>query len=102
MKWANVGAGKLYRPFKLQVTLREASGQSVCGAVGQADPCGWLPGERAISEVIQLPASVKPGAYTLTVALVDTVGQRPPLRLAMDAPDHAGHYTVSKVNVQPE
>ena len=100
MKWANVGVGKLYRPFKLHMILLDASGLSVLDAEAKADPCGWLPGERDIVESIQIPATLKAGDYTLAISLVDPSGQRPPLRLAMEAPEHMGSYTVSKVKVE--
>ncbi len=99
MKWANVGVGKLYRPFKLRVSLIDAAGQSVFDTEALADPRGWLPGERDLAERILVPATLKPGDYTLGVALVDPSGHRPPLRLAMDAPSQAGRYAVSRVKV---
>ncbi len=102
MKWANVGVGKLYRPFKLRLTLIDAAGLPAATAEAKSDPLDWLPGERDIAETIQVPATLKTGDYTLAIALVDPSGQRPPLRLAMDAPEQAGRYTVSKVNIQPE
>jgi hypothetical protein len=102
MKWANVGVGKLYRPFSLRVSLVDAAGASALDAETKADPREWLPGERDLAESIQLPAALKAGDYTLAVSLTDPSGQRPPLRLAMDAPEQAGRYTVGKVNVRPE
>ena len=100
MKWANVGVGKLYRPFKLRLALLDAAGQPVCSADAKADPRDWLPGERGLVETLPIPATVPAGTYTLTVALVEPAGQRPPLRLAMDAPEQAGRYAVGKVRVE--
>jgi hypothetical protein len=100
MKWANVGVGKLYRLFKLHVLLLDAAGQPVVNAEAKADPRDWLPGERDLAESIQIPATLKPGDYTLAVALIDPSGQRPPLRLAMEAPEQAGRYAVGKVRVE--
>lgn len=99
MKWANVGVGKLYRPFKLHLSLLDAAGLPVVNFEAKADPRDWLPGERDLVASIPLPAAVKPGSYTLAVALMDPTGQRPPLRLAMDAPEQDGRYTVTKVKV---
>ena len=99
MKWANVGVGKLYRPFKLHLSLLDAAGLPVVNFEAKADPRDWLPGERDLVASIPLPAAVKPGSYTLAVALMDPTGQRPPLRLAMDAPEQDGHYNVTKIKV---
>lgn len=100
MKWANVGVGKLYRPFKLHLSLLDAAGQQVFDAEAKTDPRDWLPGERDLAETLQIPATLKAGEYTLTITLTDSSGQRPPLRLAKDAPDQVGRYTVSKIKVE--
>ena len=100
MKWANVGVGKLYRPFKLRLMLLDAAGEIACSADAKADPRDWLPGEYAIAETLRIPDSLKTGTYTLAVAVVDPAGQRPPLRLAMDAPEQSGRYSVSPVKVE--
>jgi hypothetical protein len=100
MKWANTGVGKLYRPYKLQVLLLDAAGKAVCTSDAKSEPCDWLPGERAVSETLAIPATLPAGAYTLAVAIVDPAGQRPPLRLAMDAPEQSGRYSIGKVRVE--
>ena len=99
MKWANVGVGKLYRPFKLHLSLLDAAGQQAFDTEAKADPRDWLPGERDVAETVQLPVALKPGDYALAVTLADASGQRPPLRLAIDAPEQAGRYSVSTVKV---
>ncbi len=100
MKWANVGVGKLYRPFKVRLMLLDAAGAVACSTDAKADPRDWLPGEYAVTETLRVPETLKPGLYTLAVALVDETGQRPPLRLAMDAPAQSGCYSVSKIKVE--
>jgi Domain of unknown function (DUF4832)/Beta-galactosidase len=100
MKWANVGVGKLYRPFKLRLMLLDAAGRIACEADAKADPRDWLPGDRVVAGTLPIPATLQAGAYTLAVAVVDPSGQRPPLRLAMDAPEQSGRYSVSRVRVE--
>lgn len=99
MKWANVGVGKLYRPFKLRLSLLDAAGKPVFEADAKVDPRDWLPGEHEVVEALALPAPLSPGEYALAVSLADPSGARPPLRLALDAPEQAGRYTVSKLRV---
>ena len=99
MKWANVGVGKLYRPFVLRSFLLNTEGSPVLTVDLKADPRRWLPGEHDLAEVIELPATLKAGEYTLAVALVDPSGERPSLRLAMDAPEKAGRYALSRIEV---
>ncbi|MBI5820630.1 MAG: DUF4832 domain-containing protein [Verrucomicrobia bacterium] len=99
MKWANVGVGKLHHRYVVQFSLLDAAGQPVFSANAKADPRDWLPGERDLTESLQLPATLKPGDYTLAVQLADPSGQRRPFRLAMDAPEKEGRYLVSHVKL---
>ena len=98
MKWANVGVGKLYRPFKLQISLKNATDQTVATVIADADPRDWLPGEREITSTMKI-ANVPSGTYTLAVSLTDSANQRPSLKLAMDAPEKDGWYSVGSVIV---
>jgi hypothetical protein len=100
MSWANVGVAKLYRPFTLQVLLLNADGTPAIRHAAAADPRDWLPGQHEVTETLALPQTLGPGEYLLAVALVDPAGQRPPLRLAIDAPDVEGRYEVGSVTVR--
>jgi hypothetical protein len=99
MKWANVGVGKLYRPFKLQISLKNEADQTVATVCADADPRDWLPGEREIATTMRIP-NVPSGTYTLAVAITDPAHQRPSLKLAMDAPEKDGWYSVGSVRVE--
>ena len=100
MKWANVGVGKLYRPFELRLSLRNAAGQTVVTNRANTDPREWLPGERGVAAVVQIPAGLERGDYTLAVALIDPANQGRTLNLAMDAPAKDGWYLVSRIRVE--
>lgn len=100
MKWANVGVGKLYHPYELQLSLRNANGQSVLTINSPADPREWSPGDTEIETALPLPPKLEKGKYVLSVALVDPEKQHPPLKLAMDAPAENGWYVLSTVKVE--
>jgi hypothetical protein len=100
MRWANVGVAKLYRPFTLQILLLEPGGEAVFRHAAAADPREWLPGEHPVTETLALPKDLRPGEYGLAVALVDAAGQRPPIRLAIEAPEAEGRYEVGRVRVR--
>jgi len=100
MKWANVGVGRLHRPYALHLFLLDAAGQPVASADAKTDPRTWLPGEHDCREVLSIPSALKAGEYTVALALVDSRGQRPRFRLAMDAPENEGRYELSKVKVE--
>jgi hypothetical protein len=100
MKWANVGVGKLYRPCELRLSLRNAADQTAVTNNANTDPREWLPGERDVAAMLQIPANLERGDYTLAVALIDPATPGRPLSLAMDAPAKDGWYLVSQVRVE--
>jgi len=100
MKWANVGVGKLYRPFELNLSLLDPAGQTVVHTTAIADVREWLPGEHDVAASIQIPPDLARGEYTLAVALTDPNHQHRPLNLAMDAPAKEGWYVISQTRVE--
>jgi hypothetical protein len=99
MKWANLGVGKLYRPYTLQFTLTDSSGRVCLKSDGKTAPEQWVPGEYPIAESLQLPVTTQSGEYTLKVGVMDPTGQRRPFRLAIDAPESDGRYSVSRLTI---
>lgn len=99
MKWANVGVGKLYRPYVLRFVLLDAAGKVAFSADGAADLRQWLPGEFEVDESFTVPADLKAGEYSLALAVVDPTGGRRPFQLAIDAPQSDGRYTLSRIRV---
>lgn len=100
MTWANVGVGNLYYPYVLRFFLLDAKGRLAFSADAKTDPRHWLPGEHVLAESLPIPPALEAGEYTLAVALVAPGGQRPPFRLAMDAPEREGRYEVGKVRIE--
>ena len=100
MKWANVGVGKLHRPYVLRFFLLNAAGRPALNGDAQVEPRDWLPGEHGFTETLFLPSALIAGDYTLAVALVDPARAGRPFRLAMDAPEREGRYEISTVRVE--
>lgn len=100
MKWANVGVGKLYRPYVLRFSLVDADGKIVATSDGKADLLQWLPGDFDVAESFTVPVNLKAGEYSLTLSVVDPSGQRRPFQLAIDAPQTEGRYTVGRIQVE--
>ncbi len=101
MKWSNVGVGKLYRRYPLVLYLLDAKGAVVCEQMqADIDPTDWLPGDQSVPATLRLPGSIPAGQYTLGVALVDQVGEKPAIRLAIKAPQTDRLYHVSSVEVK--
>ncbi|MCL4181326.1 MAG: DUF4832 domain-containing protein [Verrucomicrobia bacterium] len=100
MQWANVGVGKLYRPYTLRLFLLDAARRPVLTLDAKADPRDWLPGEHSLAESLFVPSELAVGQYTLALMLGDPGGQGRPFRLAIDAPEKEGRYELSTLNVE--
>jgi len=100
MTWENVGAGKMYHPCVLRIMLVGKEGQMAVTADLKAIPSEWLPGRYEIEEPVLLPAALEPGEYALTLTMADPAALRRPFRLAIDAPETEGRYTLSRVAVE--
>ena len=87
-------------PLELRLSLRNAAGKTVVADKSSSDPREWLPGDRDVAAVVQIPASLERGDYTLAVALIDPTSPGRTLSLAMDAPAEDGCYLVSQVRVK--
>jgi hypothetical protein len=99
MDWANAGVAPIYRRCSLTLELRNTTGDAVLTSAVAADPRDWLPGEHSVAAMLTLPAGLPPGDYTLHAALIDAAGQRPPLKLAIDAEEQAGWYTLATLAI---
>lgn len=97
MKWANVGVGKLYRPYVLRVSVLDAKGQAVVTTDAPVDLRDWLPGDHDLEVSLLLPQAMGPGEHTIAIAVVDPIGLRRPFQLAFDAPLTTDGYQVSQV-----
>lgn len=99
MKWANVGVGKLHRPYVLRFVLLDAAQKSAMSTDAKADLRDWLPGEHRLGATLDLPATLKSGDYTLAAAMINPVDPSRPFRLATDLPEKDGRYAISTVRI---
>ncbi|MCC7174075.1 MAG: DUF4832 domain-containing protein [Bryobacterales bacterium] len=99
MQWSNVGVGRLYREFPLELYLLDGKGAIAVKTRAAADPRTWLPGDHACAAQVTVPKDLPAGAYTLGLALVDEAGQ-PAIKLAIDAPETGRLYRLSTVTVR--
>ena len=86
-------AGQEQRPFAQQGQQADPTNAA------QIRPTQWLPGNHDVAATLFLPASLPAGRYTLGVALIDPLTEKPAIRLASDIPHknrlhHVSHITV--------
>ncbi len=100
MKWANVGVGKLYRPYVARLALVDDAGNAPVAADAKADLRDWLPGEYSVNESMEIPTTANPGEYSLTLSVIDPDGRRRPFLLAIDAPLVNNRYALSRIRIE--
>jgi hypothetical protein len=99
MQWSNVGVGRLYREFPMELYLLDPGGAIAHRRRTPVDARQWLPGDHSCDVQMLLPDTLKPGVYTLGLALVDGEG-RPAIRLAIDAVENGRIHHLSKIAVR--
>jgi len=60
----------------------------------------WLPGDVGVAGSLHVPATIRPGRYTLGLAFVDPTSEKAALRLAIDAPCADRLYRLTKISVE--
>lgn len=101
LTWANVGVGRLHRPYRLSAALANDQGERIVEQECPGDPRDWLPGTHEVNATLPLPAGLSTGTYTVQISLRDPTRRGPSWKLAMEAPEQDGWYAVSRVTVAP-
>jgi hypothetical protein len=120
MKWQNMGSAPCYRPYRLAYRLTDEAGRERV-LPGQVVVNRWMPGSMPLfteqfmkeppdlppgevvdaGERIVLPADLAPGAYTLSIGVLNEQGAGPPIvMLGIKGRDKDGWYPLSRVEVQ--
>jgi hypothetical protein len=95
--WVNEGVAPIYRPFILAFRF-SSPGSSVIVRT-DTDTRKWLPGDAVFEGPLFVPADLAPGAYDLSVAMLDPVSEEPGIRLAIEGRGVDGWYTLGKIRV---
>ena len=98
MAWANVGVAPPYHDYRLGLRLAGPQGKRVLATTGTSLR-GWLPGERAVTAELAIPADLPKGEYELSVGVVHPETHVAEVRLAIAGRDEVGWYPVSKLRV---
>ncbi|GAB4141801.1 MAG: DUF4832 domain-containing protein [Thermogutta sp.] len=119
MTWQNVGSAPCYRPYPVAIRLRNEQGvQHICvteftvnclmpGTVVpftddfMKQPPELPPGEPLTMEIgIPLPATLPPGDYEVSAAVLDEQSRVPTVRLAIAGRESDGWYPLSRLSVR--
>jgi hypothetical protein len=101
MRWSNTGIGRLYRKHAVMLCLLDDDGKTACSQEQpHLDPTTWLPGDYQVRAEMTIPSNLRPGEYTMAVALVDPVTRLPAIRLANDVREEARIHFLSRVRIE--
>ncbi len=101
MEWSNVGVGRLIRRHPMVLYLLDSDGKIATSAPqAEVDVSAWLPGDHQAVGVVEVPASLEPGEYTLAVGLVDPETKKPAIRLAVEVAAPGRLHQISGVRVR--
>ena len=98
--WENQGVAPPYRDDLLAFRLVGRGVAAPAVVVTKDSVKGWLPGKHESQATLTAPASLAPGRYQLSVALLDPATQQPAVRLAVAGRGEDGWYAVSAVEVK--
>jgi Domain of unknown function (DUF4832)/Beta-galactosidase len=101
-QWSNLGVTPLYEPFKITYELR-AQGKPpiVWASTSGFDLEKFLPTAQPFqnTDTFQMP-KLAPGNYELSMAVLDTSGYRPPLKLAIQGINSFGRYQLGMITIR--
>ena len=118
MKWQNIGSAPCYKPYRVAYRLSDERGhaRTLLGAVTVNK---WMPGSVnafteeflkqppdlppgeiiEVTDRVTVPEDMKPGAYRLSIAVVDEDSTEPVVKLAIKGRANDGWYPLSELKI---
>ncbi len=97
--WENFGNSPMYYAWPVQLQLINRSGQVSVSWLAETDIRTWLPGPISFQTTFSLPATLSPGVYTWTVAILDPDTHKPGITLANAGERQDGTYEIGQIVV---
>jgi hypothetical protein len=118
MKWQNVGSAPCYKPYRIAYRVAGEDGYEKV-FVSSVTVDRWLPGSIelftedffreppdlppgeavAVDDSITLPAEMRPGLYSLSIAVVGESSDQPAVRLGIQGRGEDGWYRLSQLRI---
>ena len=98
MWWLNAGVAPVYQEYGLALQLRSTETTSILRV--PVDVRKWLPGDAVFDGPLYIPENLKPGTYSLRVAMLDPRTEIPAIRLAIDGRQSDGWYDLGSIVIQ--
>jgi Domain of unknown function (DUF4832)/Beta-galactosidase len=98
MWWLNAGVAPVYHEARLTMELRSANGSAAANI--PVDVRKWLPGDAVFDGPIYIPHDLKPGKYSVRIAMLDPRTGKPFIQLAIEGRGPDGWYALGEITVQ--
>jgi hypothetical protein len=98
MWWLNAGVAPIYRDSRLSMELRSASGSVLMNI--PVDVRKWLPGDAVFDGPMYVPDDLKPGKYSVRMAMLDPRTGKPFVQLAIEGRQSDGWYALGEITVE--
>jgi len=98
MWWFNAGVAPVYRDYIMAFELQSSARSSTMRT--RAEVRKWLPGDAVFEDTLYVPEDLKPGAYRLRLALLDSRTLQPAIRLAIEGRQSDGWYDLGAITVE--
>ncbi|MBR5967280.1 MAG: DUF4832 domain-containing protein, partial [Lachnospiraceae bacterium] len=101
LNWRNTGVAPFYYNWPVEVSLLDANGNVAARTVSDVDIRTWLPGNSIrMNAVINVPADLAKGKYTVAVAILDPDTNEPAIHLAMEGGNKDLRYGLYYIKVK--
>lgn len=87
MVWNNKGVAPFYFDWPFAVALEDSQGNIVKNSIQKiesVDIRNWLPGRKSLNVDYSLSEKLKPGRYTVLIAILDPQNNQPGIKLAVE------------------
>lgn len=98
MWWLNAGVAPVYREYRLAIELRSANGSAMTNV--PVDVRKWLPGDAVFDGPLYVSEDLKPGKYSVRIAILDARTAKAEIQLAIEGRQPDGWYELGEINVQ--
>lgn len=97
--WNNSGVAPIYYNCPVQLSLLDGEGKTVVTHQLDTDTRTWQPGRTTENTVLEIPADLPVGEYTLCVKMSTPDDAAEPIYLAMQGRQEDGSYTLYQMTV---
>jgi hypothetical protein len=98
MWWLNAGVAPVYHEARLAMELRSVNGSAAVNI--PVDVRKWLPGDAVFDGPVYVPDDLKPGKYSVRIAMLDLRIGKPFIQLANEGRQPDGWYALGEITVQ--